>query len=74
MWQWAIKSLILCFRLEISVEVSKALNILFKFVSRLRNVSKIEKFDYIVLTKWKSILISFERMLRNIQKILLLNS
>ena len=50
----------------------KALNILFKFVCRLRNVSKNRNFEFSHNFKRYIIRISFERVLRNIQKILLL--
>jgi hypothetical protein len=50
----------------------KALNILFKFVCRLRNVSKNKNFEFSHNLKWYIIRISFERVLRNIQKNLLL--
>jgi hypothetical protein len=49
-----------------------ALNILFKFVCRLRNVSKKKHFEFSYNLKWYIIRISFERVLRNIQKNLLL--
>ena len=52
----------------------KALNILFKFVCRLRNVLKNKNFEFSHNLKWYIIRISFERVLRNIQKDLLLNS
>jgi hypothetical protein len=50
----------------------KALNILFKFVCRLRNVSKNRNFEFSHNLKRYIIRISFERVLRNIQKNLLL--
>jgi hypothetical protein len=50
----------------------KALNILFKFVCRLRNVSKNKNFEFSHNLKWYIIRTSFERVLRNIQKNLLL--
>jgi hypothetical protein len=51
----------------------KALNILFKFVCRLRNVSKNKNFDFSHNFKRYIVRISFERVLRNIQKNLPLN-
>jgi hypothetical protein len=45
---------------------------LFKFVFRLRNVSKNKNFEFSHNLKWYIIRISFERVLRNIQKNLLL--
>jgi hypothetical protein len=50
----------------------KALNILFKFVCRLRKVSKNKNFEFSHNLKWYIIRISFEQVLRNIQKNLLL--
>jgi hypothetical protein len=50
----------------------KALNKLFKFVCRLRNVSKNKNFEFSHNLKWYIIRISFERVLHNIQKNLLL--
>jgi hypothetical protein len=50
-----------------------ALDILFKFVRRLRNVSKNKNFEFSHNLKRYIIRISFERVLRNIQKNLLLN-
>jgi hypothetical protein len=50
----------------------KALNILFKFVCRLRNISKNKNFECSHNLKRYIIRISFERVLRNIQKNLLL--
>jgi hypothetical protein len=49
-------------------KTDKTLNILFKFVCRLRNVSKNKNFEFSHNLKWYIIRISFERVLRNIQK------
>jgi hypothetical protein len=54
--------------------MDKALNILFKFVCRLRNVSKNKNFEFSHYLKWYIVLISFERVLRDIEINLLLKT